>query len=246
MSFSVKIPLPSGEGGERREPGVGGLRAHSLSTSFSDGRRSQMQAALIRRCAAPSPGGRRVLSAFAFVFVNLITLNLFAFEQIPGAAQKRPIALVGGTIHPVTGPAITSGTLVFNGGKITAFGKDVAIPDDAERIEITGKHVYPGLFDAMTSLGLVEIPSVRGTVDDQETGGVNPNVRAEVAFNPDSELIPVTRSGGVLLAVTAPVGGLIAGTGAVMRRDGWTWEDMTVTGNVGLNVYWPRMAPIHT
>ncbi|HEX3870491.1 MAG TPA: amidohydrolase family protein, partial [Pirellulales bacterium] len=66
------------------------------------------------------------------------------------------------------------------------------------------------------------------------------------AFNPDSELIPVTRSGGVLLALTAPNGGLVAGTSAVMQLDGWTWEDMTVADEVAMHVYWPRMAPIHT
>ena len=72
-------------------------------------------------------------------------------------------------------------------------------------IDLAGKHVYPGLFDALTDLGLVEINSVRATIDVQEIGQLNPNARAIVAVNPDSEMIPVTRSNGVLLALTAPV-----------------------------------------
>ena len=52
-----------------------------------------------------------------------------------------------------------------DGGKITAMGKEATVPADAEVIDVTGKHVYPGLFDALTDLGLVEINSVRATLD---------------------------------------------------------------------------------
>jgi imidazolonepropionase-like amidohydrolase len=175
-----------------------------------------------------------------------IARPLAASPEIPGAKQNRPIALVGGVIHPVSGPRIEGGVLLFEKGKITAVGKDVAIPEGAERIDLKGQHVYPGLIDAHTSLGLVEIHSVRGTVDDRETGEINPNVKAQVAVNPDSELIPVTRSGGVLLALTAPEGGLISGTSAVIQLDGWTWEDMTLKADVAMQASWPRMAPMHT
>ena len=88
-----------------------------------------------------------------------------ATPEVPGAPQHRPIALVGGTVHPVSGPVIEGATLVFNDGKILAIGRDVAIPADAERIDVAGKHVYPGLIDANTQLGLIEVPSVRGSRD---------------------------------------------------------------------------------
>jgi imidazolonepropionase-like amidohydrolase len=70
---------------------------------------------------------------------------------------------------------------------------------------------------------------------------INPNVRAEVAVNPESELIPVARSGGVAVAATAPSGGIIAGTSAAMMMDGWTWEEMTLKAPLGLVVNWPSM-----
>ncbi|HWA99016.1 MAG TPA: imidazolonepropionase, partial [Pirellulales bacterium] len=169
-----------------------------------------------------------------------------ANDEVPGAPQQRAVALVGGTVHPVTAPTIEDGIVLFDRGKIVAVGRDIDIPPSAERIDVTGRHVYPGLFDASTPLGLVEIPSVRGTVDEAETGEINPNVRPEVAFNPDSELIPVTRSNGVLFALVIPSGGLIAGSSAVMQLDGWTADEMTVASAVGMHVFWPRMAPIHT
>ena len=123
-------------------------------------------------------------------------------------------------------------------------GRDLAVPPEAERVDVTGKHVYPGLIDANSQLGLVEVPTVRGSRDQSETGLVNPNVKAEVAFNPDSELIPVARSGGILAVLSVPSGGLITGQSACMQLDGWTWEDMCLQGSVGMHVTWPRMEPI--
>jgi imidazolonepropionase-like amidohydrolase len=174
----------------------------------------------------------------------LIVGRLNASPEIPGAPQQRPIALAGGTIHTVSGPSIPGGTLVFEQGRITDIGQDVSIPPDAQHIDVSGKHVYPGLFDAYTKLGLVEIDAVRSTADHQEVGQLNPNVKAQIAVNPDSELIPVTRSNGVLLALTAPAGGLISGCSAVLQLDGWTWEDMTLQSDVAMHLNWPRMLPV--
>lgn len=169
-----------------------------------------------------------------------------ASPEIPGAPQDRPIALVGATIHPVSGADIEGGTLVFGGGKITAVGKDAALPANAEKIDVTGKHVYPGLIDAFTYLGLTEVQMVRATNDHSETGRINPNAKAQVAINPDSELIPVARSGGVLSVLSVPGGGLISGTSALIQLDGWTWEEMALKPAVGVHVRWPQMAPLFT
>ncbi len=175
------------------------------------------------------------------VFLPLLTAIAAANPEVPGPPQQKPIALVGATIHPVSGPSIENGTLVFDKGKITAVGKEVMPPADSEVIRLAGKHLYPGLFDAGTNLGLVEINSVRATIDVQETGQLNPNVRAIVAVNPDSEIIPVTRSNGVLLAHTVPQGGLISGKSGIIQLDGWTWEDLALSRETGMYVEWPRV-----
>jgi imidazolonepropionase-like amidohydrolase len=168
----------------------------------------------------------------------------FASPEIPGADQTRPVAVVGATIHTVSGGVIEGGTLVFDAGRIVAIAKKAALPPGTQRIDGAGRHVYPGLFNACSNLGLVEISAVRATRDYAETGTINPNVKAEVAVNPDSELIPVTRAGGVLLSVAAPSGGLVAGTSAVLMLDGWTWEEMTLKAPAGMHVRWPRMDPV--
>lgn len=182
------------------------------------------------------------MSAGSFIIATICLSSLaHASGQIPAKKQDHPIAIVGATIHPVTGPAIERGTILFDNGKITAVGSDVTVPASAEVINADGKHVYPGLISADTYIGLTEIGAVRASNDRSETGRINPNVKAEVAFNPESELIPVARANGITMAVTSPAGGLISGTSAMMLMDGWTWEEMRFKAPVALLVNWPWM-----
>lgn len=164
-----------------------------------------------------------------------------ASDAIPAAKQKKPIALIGGTIHTVSGGILEKATILFDKGKIVAIGENITIPKDAERIDVSGKQIYPGIIDSYSDLGLTEIGSVRGSVDVAETGSINPDVRVEVAVNPESELIPVARSNGVTVVATMPSGGLISGLAAALMLDGWTSEDLTLKGGLGLVVNWPSM-----
>lgn len=180
-----------------------------------------------------------------YVMIVLIFLagiqNVIASDPIPAKEQERPIALIGGTVHTVSGPVIENGTVLFDNGVIIGIGKDIQIPSDAERIDVAGKHLYPALINAASEIGLTEIEAVRATLDVSETGRINPNVRTEIAVNPESELIPTTRANGVAIAHVIPRGGLIAGRTAAMMLDGWTNEEMTLVAPVGLYVSWPAM-----
>lgn len=170
--------------------------------------------------------------------------TVFSSDQIPAKPQDHPIAIVGATIHTVSGPAIQKGTILFDKGKILEVGSSVNMVPNTEVIDGSGKHVYPGLISANTEIGLVEIDAVRASRDGSETGRINPNVRAEVAVNPESELIPVLRAAGITLAVSAPSGGRISGTSALLMMDGWTWEEMTLKAPLALCVNWPSMRGI--
>ena len=169
----------------------------------------------------------------------------FANDNVPAPPQTRPVALVGGTVYPVSGEPVENATILFADGEIVAVGPrdSVDVPDDAETIDVTGKRVYPGLFDAASQIGLVEIGAVRATRDENEAGSVNPNAQARVSVNPDSELIPTVRANGVLLSAVMPTGGLVSGQAAAMMLDGWTFEDMTLAPAVGVRMNWPRMLP---
>lgn len=174
-----------------------------------------------------------------------LTGTLNASDTMPAAPQSKPIAIKGATIHPVSGPDIPGGTIIFENGKITAIGADAAIPSGADVIDGTGKHVYPGLINANTVLGLVEIGAVRATVDVEEAGAINPNVRSLTSVNPDSELIPVARAAGVLTALSVPEGGIVSGQSAVIRLEGWTPEEMAVLSPAAMHLRWPNLTIDH-
>lgn len=181
----------------------------------------------------------RAFCQVAWCTTALWTASCLASDEIPGPPQRHPIALQGGTIHTVSGETIEQGTLLFEQGKITAIGRDLPLPEATETISIDGKHVYPSFLDAHTHIGLVEIESVRATIDYREMGVFNPNVKSWVAVNPDSELIPVTRANGVLLVLSAPTGGLISGRSAVLQLDGWSYEDLVLQPDVAMHFGWP-------
>ena len=164
-----------------------------------------------------------------------------AADQLPGAPQLTPILISGADVYTVSGDVIRGGQVLFDEGRIVAVGKDVQVPSNTKHVDVTGKRVYPGLFAAGNDLGLVEVRSVRGSDDASETGTLNPNIRAEVAINPDSELIPVARANGVLLNLTLPEGSILPGSSAVLQLDGWTWQDLTLKAPAAIHVTWPSM-----
>ncbi|MEE8585274.1 MAG: amidohydrolase family protein [Acidobacteriota bacterium] len=163
----------------------------------------------------------------------------FDYQYSP-FANRRPVAIVGATLHTMEGDPIPSGVVVFENGKITAVGRrGTRIPRGAQRIDARGKHLWPGIIHMRTVLGLVEINSVAGSVDTGEMGDWNANIQAHLAVHPASEHIPVSRSGGITHAVVAPQSGIVAGTASLIRLDGWTWEEMTAVPSHSLVINWP-------
>lgn len=199
------------------------------------------------RNSARNPFARAILAACAALALAAVLPGVALAQNAVALAQNgenptregEALALVGGTVHPVSGPPIEGATLLVEDGLIAAVGADVAVPPGARRIDATGKHLYPGFVHPQTTLGLVEVESVPGTVDVAELGDVNSNVRAEVAFNADSFLLPPAMMGGVLTAHVVPEGGLFSGTSAVMRLEGWNWKDMTLAAPAGMHLRWP-------
>ncbi len=167
---------------------------------------------------------------------------LFAQTSEKTPAQPRVFSIVGATVHPVSGPDIPKGTVVVRDGKIATVTGGAPPAAEGPVVDATGKHLYPSLFPPMTNLGLSEIGAVRATVDTTELGDVNPDARASVALNFDSEELPVARSGGVLVAGVTPLGGIVAGTAAAMKMDGWTREDATLRDPAAITVFWPDLA----
>ena len=161
----------------------------------------------------------------------------------PAKAQSKAIVITGATIHIGNGQVIQNGYIAFDKGKITAVGSGAAPASGATVIDATGKQIYPGFIAPITTLGLVEVEEgARGTVDDTETGDLNPNVRSLIAYNTDSKVIPTVRSNGVLLAQPTPEGGIVSGQSSVVQLDAWNWEDAAYKKDIGVHLTWPVVA----
>ncbi len=135
-------------------------------------------------------------------------------------------ALTNATVETVTNGTLRNATVIIRDGKIAAVGTNVTIPGDAERVDCTGKTIYPGMIDGGTRLGIVEVNSDPRTRDFSEIGEIIPQMQALTAVNPNSALIPVTRVSGVTTALTVPSGGIISGTAALIDLYGYTPDQM--------------------
>lgn len=159
-----------------------------------------------------------------WVTLSLVTL----FLATTAAAQTT--ALVGGTVHTVSGDVIENGTVIIDGARIVDVGPSPTIPTGTQRIDASGKIVTPGLIDLGTSLGLIEVRSLSDTRDDspESDDPFRAAFRVVDGLNPSSIVIPVTRLGGVTTAASLPTGGVVAGQAVVLDLDGQVRSEMIV------------------
>ncbi len=145
-------------------------------------------------------------------------------------------------IVPVTAPDIENGSIVIRDGRIVAMGDSVTVPAGAQSIDARGQYVYPGMIDAGTAMGLVEIgQGASGTVDTAEIGDLNPHAKAVVSLHPHSAHIAVTRVDGVTSVLSLPSGGLISGQAALLNLLGTTPDEMAVVPLAALVINYPRL-----
>jgi imidazolonepropionase-like amidohydrolase len=166
------------------------------------------------------------------VFLTLVSLR---------AAGPEAILLRGATVHPVSGPDIADGAVLVRDGKIAEVGAHLAVPKGARVIELKGLHIYPGMIDSATEIGLTEIEAVREMSDITDLGLFKPQLRAATAVNPASEHIPVTRANGITSVITSPGGGIVAGQSVLMHLNGWTIEDMAVRAPAAMRMEFPHI-----
>jgi len=153
------------------------------------------------------------------------------------------IAITNARIVPVVGAEIPRGTILVEDGRIAAIGADVAVPAGAQVIDANGLRAYPGMIDGYSSLGLVEISAVAATVDNRETGRINPQARALEAIRYDSMHIPISRSNGITAAIVAPAGGFVSGVSCLLKLDGWTHREMAIKPAAAMHIELPGLRP---
>ncbi len=174
---------------------------------------------------------------------------LFSSMACAQAAKPGSYAIKGGKVYTLAGAPIENGVVVIRDGKIVAVGAGIAIPADAQVIDATGLEVYPGMFDAVTQIGLAEISQVSATMDVTELGNYNPELVAATAVNPASAYIPVTRANGITEVIAAPgtagfdsqSGGVVTGQASAFNLAGWTMNDMQLNRSVAMVINWPSI-----
>ena len=160
------------------------------------------------------------------------------------------------TVHPVSGPKLENASVLVVDGRIAEVGAQVAAPKTKVKvIDGKGLHVWPGMINSGSMVGLAEIASVRESNDTGELGTFDPQLRSIVALNPESEHIPVTRANGITMTALLPAspagrgaGGpdaqIIGGQISLAHLAGWTWEEMEVRRSGGMHLSYPSISAV--
>ncbi|PYT63270.1 MAG: hypothetical protein DMG35_04705 [Acidobacteria bacterium] len=186
--------------------------------------------------------------------ILLFPMGILAILLVPAVtAQSQSSGAYGIThakIFTLAGSPIENGTLVIRDGKIAAVGATVEVPAGAQVIDAKGLQVYPGLFDAVTQMGLSEIGAVNATVDTSETGSYNPDVVAATAVSPSSEHIPVTRASGITEVLVVPgsggfdffgARGILGGQASAIHLAGWEIDEMLLKKSAAMVLNFPEI-----
>ncbi|MGS0681145.1 amidohydrolase family protein [Shewanella sp. 125m-7] len=196
--------------------------------------------------------------------VTLLSLPLCfmanAHDMVPASTQNQAILFTNATVHTVTNGVMLDSDVLIADGTVIAVAQDLDTPKapatalttqakndyselltNAQVIDATGKHLYPGLIALDTSMGLIEVEMMRPSNDAYEVGYINPQLEAITAFNPDSEIIPTVRVNGITHAQVVPQGDGLAGQSALVSMDSWTIEDALVESNKQFHLYWPHV-----
>lgn len=186
-------------------------------------------------------------STYRSLFCPLLAAMFFLLAhtllhaQIPSPVQEGMLLIRAAQVHTLEGEPIQEGMIMIENGVIQSVGSDLEVPPEATVRDYPGMHIYPAFIHSRNLLGITEIGAVRVTSDFNELGNINPNVRPQVAFHPESSHIGIASAHGIAIVLTSPSGGLISGQAAAMYTDGWTWEQMTMESPVGMVINWPTM-----
>ncbi|MFM9024324.1 MAG: amidohydrolase family protein [Planctomycetaceae bacterium] len=160
---------------------------------------------------------------------TLLVAACLALWTAGAVAQERPVAFVGGEVLPMSGPAIPAGVVVVSAGTIRAVGPAATtpVPDDAERIDCTGKVIMPGLVDTHSHVG--------GGWGGDASGPIQPDVRVLDSVNVRDAGFRKCRAGGLTTLNVMPGSGhLVSGQTLYCKlRKAATIDDMLIRGADG-------------
>ena len=148
------------------------------------------------------------------------------------------IALTNGRLYTIDNGIIEQGTILLDGEKIAAVGTDVAIPAEAQVIDVEGRIVTPGFIDAHTHIGIDE--EIHQPIGDDCNEMTEPNtaeLRAMDAINyRDLSFQDAVKAGITTVMITPGSANVFGGLIAVMKTAGRTYKEMLLNGEAGLKM----------
>ncbi len=172
----------------------------------------------------------------------LLTLNVVAQD-------KKRVLLMNGTAHIGNGKVIENSYVAFSNGKLDLVSDARVVRLDLKQfdtlIDVSGKHIYPGLIAPNCILGLQEAEAIRPTSDYAEVGDYNPHIRTLTAYNTDSKILETVKANGILYTQSTPRSGVISGMSSIFATDSWNWEDAVIKADDGVHVNFPNLIQKH-
>jgi imidazolonepropionase-like amidohydrolase len=192
----------------------------------------------------------------ASVALSLLLLPVSAPSLRAAGPEPPPFfAIRDARVVTVSGEELPRATVVIVNGLIAAVGADVAIPPEAWVIDGEGLVVYPGLIDAMATVGQkqegggpggaaaaqggnpfamgADQPQVRGP---QDRPGTTPWVRAADRLDPADSRLEKWRMAGFTGVVSVPKGGFFPGQAALINTAGDEAQELVVAPAVAHHV----------
>lgn len=146
------------------------------------------------------------------------------------------LCIKNGMIHDMVNPEAYEGDILMDGGKITAIGKNLDIPEGTEVYDACGKDVYPGFVDAHSHLGLDGYGIGFEGQDYNERNDIcTPQLRGIDSFNPMDPSVSMAAKGGVTCVGTGPgSSNVIGGTFFAAKTAGHCVDDMIVKNPIAM------------
>lgn len=144
------------------------------------------------------------------------------------AEAMAQIAVQGETVYTMAGAPLKNGVVLIREGKIEAVGANLPIPNGYRALK--AKVVTPGLIDAHSVVGLAGILNYNHDQDQLELSeAIQPELRAEDAYNAEERLVKWLRDFGVTTVHTGHgPGALSSGQTMIVKTDANTVPEAIV------------------
>lgn len=148
------------------------------------------------------------------------------------------IFLENAAIWTMAGRDYERGCILIDGGKIAAVGEGLTPLAGAERIDLGGRIVMPGMIDAHCHIGVFGEGTGFYLLDGNEnTDPATPHIRGLDAVNPQDMAFAEALEGGVTTVCTGPGStNVIGGTFAILKTYGQSADEMALVPDAALKV----------